>query len=542
MRLKARSRHSRKEIPARTFLNKEDGAATVFIVVMFALMIAFTGMVIDVGRIMNIHSQANSYVDRVALAAAAELDGDLGAMERAVRAGVGDATDGPVVPEGFRFSLSGDNAVGVARMVFMSAITDDDIDPYARSPLAGDAVLCEWTPGGGFDCSASGLDEVEADLEASFVLVEATTETENYVMFPIAAALAPGIATDASVAPQAVAGFRREVCNIVPLFLCNPNEELAGSGAPFITPAGVQIHGKMGEQYFSGNFGIIKSFTGNGASDWRDAMARVDPNTSCISGTLEAKGGSNTGPVKQGMNVRFDIFDGPMSKTDPQYVPAANVTKGLAVATNGNNAGCTNGNNPELADTIPLPRDNCFVNGTGVGCTDSPASGDPHRFGDGEWDRDGYWTANHPTVAPGARPAGWDTWTRYQTYRYEISTDNLYGGSDNPGLVNVVGEEQGNPTCSQATPSTDVRKDRRVLIVAVANCVQNAGTIGNNRPIPVEEFAKVFVTEPIGIDDYDDLYPNGEPSDNKDIYYEMIGVVDPGDDDGILHEYPVLYR
>ncbi len=519
---------------ALTFMNNEQGAATVFIVIMFTLLIAFAGLIIDVGRIMNIHSQAHSYVDRTALAAAAELDGKTGSMTRAVRAAFGDGSAGPLVPTGFRFSLSGDNAVSIARMVFFSAITDDDPDPYARSPLPGDSPVCDWTPDAGLNCSAYSLTVAEADLIAAFVMVEATTETENYIMFPIAAALAPGMSTEASVAPQALAGFKREVCNIVPLFLCNPNEELSGSGAPFSTPSGVQIHGKMGEQYFSGNFGIIKSFDGNGASAWRNAMARVNPNTSCVSARFEAKGGSNTGPVKQGMNVRFDIYDGPMDKDDPELVPAANVTKGIAVATNGQNAGCANGNNPELTgDTIPFPRDDCFVNGTGVGCTDVPQAGDSNRFGDGEWDRAGYWAANHPGDP---QPAGYATMSRYDVYRHEIETE-----PGEPGLVDET-SESGYPTCSGAMPNTDPRADRRVLVVAVANCVANASQLGNNRPVPVEEFAKVFMTEPIGIDDYDALYPNGEPSDNKDIYYELIGVIDPGDDDGILHEFPVLYR
>ena len=212
----------------QSFARSEEGAITVLVIILFTLMIGFTGMVIDVGRIMNIHSQANSYVDRVALASAAELDGEVGAMQRAVDAGDGA---GVIIPSGFRLSLSGDNEVDVARMVFLSEITDDDGDPYARSPLPGDTVLCEWTSVGGLDCSESGLDEADADRQASFVMVEASTETENFIMFPIAAALSPGLATQASVAPQALAGFRQEICNVPPLAICNPYEAPGGGGA-----------------------------------------------------------------------------------------------------------------------------------------------------------------------------------------------------------------------------------------------------------------------------------------------------------------------
>ena len=40
----------------------------------------------------------------------------------------------------------------------------------------------------------------------------------------------------------------------------------------------------------------------------------------------------------------------------------------------------------------------------------------------------------------------------------------------------------------------------------------------------------MFLTEPVG-----------EPPD-QNIWAEMLGVVDPGDESGILHDYPMLYR
>jgi hypothetical protein len=511
------------------FSQNDSGAVTVFVVVMFVLMIGFTGMIIDVGRIMNIHSQASSYVDRAALTAAAELDGKSDALDRAVRAAMGDGQAGPLVPTGFRLSFSGDNAVTASRIVFLSAITDDDQDPYARSPFSGDTPVCEWTPDGGFDC-----DVAEASAAAAFALVEATTETESYIMFPIARIFAPGIATQASVAPQALAGFKQEVCNVVPLFMCNPGESTNGVGSPFSATPGQQILGKMGDSYTPGNFGIISSFEGNGAADWRNAVGRVNPNTSCISATLTTKPGSSTGPVDQGLNVRFDIFSGPMNSNDPKLVPAPNVAKGLAVQGNG----CIS-NNPSLTgDTRPLPRDQCFFDNTN--CADSPPLGEPNRFGSGDWQRDedsdgneDYWQHSHPGDP---EPLGYANMTRYQLYRHEIDTA---GGS--PGLVDEP-SEQGAPTCSSEIPNTDSRADRRVLIVASANCIEHEDELRGRSSVPVLKFVKVFMTEPIGVTAYDTLYPAFGNNDNKTLFYEFVSEVDPGDDDGILHEYPVLYR
>lgn len=523
-----RSAQSSGRFVVAAFAESERGAATVFIVVMFTLMIAFSGMVIDVGRIMNIHSQASSYVDRAALAAAAELDGEAGAMTRAVRAAFGDGVDGPLVPEGFRFSLSGDNAVSISRMVFFSSITDDDGDPYARSPLPGDVEVCDWTLAGGFDCSAYGLTEAEANAVAAFVLVEATTETENYIMFPIAAVFAPGIATEASVAPQAVAGFRQEVCNAPPLAICNPYENPGGGGA-FNPIIGQQILLKTkgsGASWAPGNFGLLQlsSDAGgtlcNGASGSaafiRCVLSLENPNTRCVSTRVSTSPGEKQ-TIHNGLNVRFDIYDPPLSRTDPNTPPSANVTKGVTFDGNNcqtNKLEAAEEGSPE--ETTALPRDPCFSNDTCAG-----ASGEP-RFGDGVNDAilNDYWLTNHGVTLPGALSGG----TRYDVYRYEIDTPDMTDKS-------AIGGEDGNPSCSTAAPVNNPLLDRRVLIVAVMNCIEH-GVSGNSANVPVEDFMQVFLTEPIGY----------EAANEDDIYGEVLGVVDPGADDGVLHEFPVLYR
>jgi len=518
----------------RAFVRAEDGALTVFIVIMFVAMVGMIGLIIDVGRILNIHSQASSYVDRAALTAAAELDGEPGALQRAVRAAIGDAAAGPLIPTGFRLSFSGDNAVSAARIVFLSAITDDDADPYARSPFPGDTPVCEWTPGGGIDCGAFGFTQADADAVAAFALVEATTETEDYIMFPIAAVFAPGIATQASVAPQALAGFKQEICNIPPLAICNPYEDPGGGGA-FTPIIGQQILLKMqgsGATWAPGNFGLLQMFADAGGNNCNGApgsaafircvLSLRNPNTRCISTRVNTSPGEKN-TIHNGLNVRFDIYDPPLSRTNPATPPAGNVTKGKTF----NGMNCQTNKLEESASTTELPFDSCFETDTCAGSAGGPRFGDglgPGALAD-------YWMTNHGAALPPALSG--PGVTRYDAYRHEIATELAYGGTDNPGIVDqsAVGDENGRPTCSTATPITQSLRDRRVLTVAVMNCIQH-GVQGNSTNIPVEDFLEIFLTHEV---------PH-EGADEDGLFGEMLGVVEPGADDGILHEFPVLYR
>lgn len=522
---KRRSGVTARRAPRRASadLANEAGTVTIFAVVAFAMLIVFIGLLVDVGRVMSVHSQANSYADRVALAAATELDTRLSALTRAINAAQGAIAH---VDPGFRLTLSGDNTVGVRRLTFMSALGPDAEDPYARSPLPGDVVTATWDADAGL-VYAAGWDAASANRETSFVLVDVTRETENYIFFPIVAGLVPGIDTQATVAPQAVAGFERQVCNVPPLMICNISEATQGPGAPFNPPRGQMIRAKMqggGAGWAPGIFGVLDAPGATGAAAVRDYMARVTPNTQCVKAEADVKPGQNTGPVAQGMNVRFDIYDGPMNgnRASAEYAPAANVTKGLRSNCDAN----------ESTTSTPMPRDNCFMPagawpdgvpaGSGTGCT---VYGGVGRAGDGEWARNEYWTTNH---AGEAQPSGYESMTRYDVYRHEIENEP-------PGLVDTA-EEKGWPTCSSAAPITNPAQDRRVLPIAVVNCIEHQDILnGNAENVPVETYAEVFLTEPIGNSAW-------WGANNDDVWLEVIGVVRPNLPASILREYPVLYR
>lgn len=483
----------------------------------------FAGLVFDVGRIYNLHSQSQSYVDNVALAAAAELDREVGAIQRAIRAAVGDGQRDALLNTGFRFSLSGDTSVGVQSLLFLDVIADDP-DPGVYSPIVGDNVLCTYEAGA---LSCDGITQAEADTRVQFILVNATTETEDFILFPIAGMFIPDFREDASVAPQAMAGFSSSICNFPPMAICNPYEsQVAPYGGDYISIIGQQILMKSkgsGSSWSPGDFGFLDPPAGsgsglcgnpNGTAYLRCILGLVEPNTQCVSTVVDIRPGQAVS-AHVGINMRFDIYDPPLTnkKNDPNFAPSANVTKGKTHLPNQCRLNQLD-DPPVGSETVALPRDSCFSLGT---CAQT-GDGSP-RLGNGITNVEllDYWLTNHGVALPGSLLGG----TRYDVYRYEI--DNTIPNESPLG-------ENGNPTCASSSIS-DPTRDRRLLVMAVINCLEH-GVNGNASDVPVIAFAKMFFTEPVGI----------EGAGFDDIYAETLGVIEAGDADGILHDYPVLYR
>jgi hypothetical protein len=124
-----------------------------------------------------------------------------------------------------------------------------------------------------------------------------------------------------------------------------------------------------------------------------------------------------------------------------------------------------------------------------------------------------------------------------------------------PGLVDLANDEKGAPACYTGNVAPDLNPDldRRLLYVAVVNCLQNAAVLGQG-PVPVKAYAKVFMTEPVGNTDWNNKSQTITPAsgtpysitwgavDINDMTIEIADVVKPNDTSGHLHVYPVLYR
>jgi len=542
----------------RRLLSETRGSMTVPAIFFFTILMAFGGLVIDIQRVYGVHGQMQAYVDNVALAAAAELDGLTsggGAINRAFRAAIGANGAGPLITGSQNFMTN--PSLNVLRVTFLSSL-DTDPGPLGVTPTnlenSNNWVLCYWENGAWNNNCATDLAKIRS---ANFVEIRAVPRTVNYVVLPIADAIGQmfgqgPIVSQATVALRATAGYLVESCNSIPLMFCNPNEATQ-TGAPFVP--------NVGQMYYAGietgtlrpaDFATIQAFAGNGANEIRQAFARVNPNTFCFS-RVKVKPGVQFGPVSQGLNVRLDVYDGSMSQgetSDPEYRPAPNVLKGYVA---GGNACNLNLNNDESEDSIPFPRDNCFMNAVpgGLGGTGCVNVNSLPKMGNGNWARAEYWSQNHPTVNPPTAtingvsyidpinsPIG--GWTRYQTYRYEI---------DNNLFVDPNRDESAVPACysGSVAPSTDPDLDRRVVVAAVVNCVADNARLNGNIGVPAKIYAKLFLTEIVASSYWDDTAaprPAGldwkDPPSNSGIWAEMIGIVPPNEE--VLHVYPVLYR
>lgn len=540
------------------FLTQDSGTVTIFAVIGFAMVMIIVGLVLDVGRVMNVHSQASSYADRVALTAAAELDGRTSALARAVNAARGENAQ---VDNGFRLTLSGDNTVEVERIVFMSTLSDDPADPFARSPLPGDVVVGSWSRTA--PNTINPVDPVQraiADRRAAYVLIETTEEKERFLFFPLLGDLVP-MPEEATVAPQAVAGFNRRVCNSAPIMMCNINEapSLAGTGAAFTYDRTRMIRSRLKTVGTNWEPGMIALLPHPG-SNVRNDMARVDPNTSCAGGRVTPFSAGNTelDQFRDGINTRFDMYDASTYavRNTEQYAPAPNVNKGFGFNREPNSCSIY-----KSSGSTPMGRDRCFMPG-GVWPEGQPGggsncawSGFRTGYGRGDWHRGdavrrndgdpalGYWNYNHWNDGPNPNddaddpgpdplPPGYATMSRYDLYRWELENA--------PTGLPWWTQETAAPRCANnAAPVEDQYRDRRVLPVAIVNCMANLARLNDGQSVPVEGYAEVFLTEPMSASSSSLRWWDAR---DADLYLEVIGVVRPGLQASTLREYPVLYR
>jgi hypothetical protein len=219
------------------------------------------------------------------------------------------------------------------------------------------------------------------------------------------------------------------------------------------------------------------------------------------------------------------------NRTDANFAPAANVTKGICQI-NGGSGNCKTSTSacqlnsfsidPTAASKqlVRLPRDTNIQSDGNNGTV---------RFGNATWSASTYWAANHPGVSYPSGSLG-STPTRYAVYRYEIDNALIPNKSGGSG-------ENGGPICSSQTPINTPNRDRRTLIMSVVNC-KASGLHGSQSNVPVVAYVKMFVTEPMGLD-----ASGGTSSGNvNNIYGEVEGVIKPGDVTGTLHQSPLLYR
>lgn len=440
--------------PNATLACDERGTILVLWAVVLGVVLGFVALSFDLGRASITKSELQSFADSVALASAGELDGTDDAITRANAAAA-------LILDSQSFGNTSRTLQGAVSYTLT----------YFRSLPASDLTT---------------MTDVTTDPKAAAYVRVAVTPTVVESTFGSAfAALTDRQNRDYSFGATAVAGLSIMACDITPMMFCLPSPDYtadANIGDMILLRAG-----RQGAAWGPGDFGFLDP-TGasidpagpcaglRGANLKICQIAAVDNITQCFNQRgVDMEPGQKNGTHEAMFNVRFDIYRSSLNgeRNDPDYAPAPNVIKGVLPGNNG----CFGNNAPLSPNTVPLPRDTCFSSGA---CS---------RIGDGNWSagRTNYVNRNYgvPSGAANTRDPHPSASTRYAYYLAEIAA----AGSGNI-LSNRA--ETGRPTCSphRAGP------DRRIITVAGIDCAANS-IRGSANNVPVKEFFKIFLTEPI---------------------------------------------
>ena len=520
---------------ARCFLKPEGGGVAIYVALVSAVMMGFGALVLDLGRLFTLQTELQNAADAAALAGAAELDGTTGARARARIA----ATTALPIDNRQTFAPGGADVTfdPTDDIHFFSALSPNDFDdPLTDTPAIGDA-------------------------DAYYIEVIARARQIDYLLAPALAAV-PGGDGNAPLSGQAsavaVAGFNSVVCNFPPLMICNPAEALPTPSTSFTMVAGqlIQLKARGGSGHWTpGNFGLLDPPSGNqGTPAVMENIATASP-LGCYSAKVDLRTGAASNPISKAFNVRFDMYENPgyggNAKNQNKYKPAPNVTKGKYKS--GNKFIDYPAAIPaEPAIGLGMPRHPCFKADTCEAEIEAdildwnhprfqpPAEPKPDHQ-EAFWAD--YWATNHPLSDFGSLYThdldtnGDGIVTRIEVYEWENNTTNVPVGDTNgdgfdtdidADVLSSSTGENGNAMNYGGSESPDVT--RRLMPVAIINCIADGPMNGNTDNVPVVAFAKMFLTHA------------ATGGSDQTIYAEMVGVLQPGIDDVILHDIIQLYR
>lgn len=513
----------------KRFIRSEDGFVYVLVLLFLPVFFGVALLVIDIGRGNNAHSDLYAAADAVALAGARELDGGTDAITRAKAAMAElDNTVSMLAPAGdeVHIDLKYEDANGNEfTAIFLKDIPSDDATPITQT----------WV----------NDNYATTGPEAKYVYVSVRSRNLGTVFFnPINM-----LRDDVPVSASAVAMAKSAACNVTPLYICNPFE---GDGLTDLQTAFSQgqlhgrlfkLHPKGNDTERPGNFGFLEVLTNPGADAIRDIFAG-DYNPTCYDAeTVTTKPGASTS-IGQGINVRFDIFDGPYSPKN--YRPDVNVRKGFVPKNLNNPKACDTElwEDPDETDDIwsGFPENDTMVTPTqgALGAT----------IGEGNWDYLTYWDLNHsiPYPVSDIEPAfnnvtgpGAVGPSRYDIYLYETENAETLNTLDHEGEWFTWDDppqgETGQPICSQATNNAlEPEEGRRVIFAAIIDCLAQAGQ--GKTTFDVNSYASIFLASPMKKDP-------ANPSEDASIDVEIIDITGWGGNgtlDTFIRDEAILVR
>ena len=504
----------------------KSGAVAATVGLSLFALVAAGGIAFDYARLATLDTEMQNAADQAALAAATQLDGEVGAIARAIAAAQGLVANQTLLAND---GNSADRSINVPTVVFYAT---------KAAAEAANGTNCPTT-------NAISPTSTGADAAAKFVCVRTMDRVARYALTPIVAAFSSN-----NVSAMAVAGLGSAICKIPPLMMCNPQEgedpanPLAFNIANYVGK-GLRLVEGGGGSWAPGNFGYLQTGLQPGAAALEYALGANNPPGDCLSTEgVTTKPGESTS-VTDGINTRFDIYENGLTNacTMGSCSPALNVRKDVVRPDGSTNFGFKTGNDPW---DLP-PEDNQYLPDPTTGQESSPwptSMGHPRdichardadqndaecggRMGDGNWDRNLYFFVNHgpngsglftPSVT-GTPDANWqnivslddfadahgidlDDITRYQVYLWEI--EQIEDGVLNPypshtvvkGANSVTYRNHVEPVPPHAGVGASASQlDRRISAIAVVNCTANS-VAGQSKNVNVSKWVEVFFVEP----------------------------------------------
>lgn len=508
---------------ASALLGDEQGAVAVTYALALTGLIVIAGVAFDFARMAGLSSELHNAADQAALAAATQLDGSANAIADATTAASNLVANKTVLAN----EPGGSPAITIAGLTFYSSY-----DPS----------------------TGTGITTTDP-TQANFVRVAVNAREAYYAYTAIA-----GLFSSGAISAAATAGLGSSICKVPPVFMCNP----AGSGDFNVSSyigKGLALIGNTGGNYTPGNFGWLQSSAGPGASQLRQEIGQLVPAVDCQPATgVTTEPGQDTS-VLDAVNTRMDIYASTMnsscgsgtascpssanSRTDlvnarpPKKCAIQNKGWQLPATPYAAPSKTTPMTNAQAAALSPMgyPPDMCHSYNDASGCTSISGTS---FIGDGNWDRNAYFTSNrassyptYPSSGTVGQQAAWmssvygtSTPTRYQVYRNDAANAATRLVSQQDGTTGNYSFPTPAPACDASggvpvgggTVSGQSVADRRVISVAVLDC--RGGIAGKTTDVQVVRWVDVLLVQPTNIS-----RPNGDgsTSNSKDVYVEVVG-------------------
>lgn len=428
---------------------RQRGAYLAMMAVLVVALVGISALVLDLGRVLALRGDMQAAVDAAALAAALELDGHTGARERARSA----ARELLAHDSGFaevNDLLGADGLPDDAFQFFCVIGAATDVDPGAE----GFGDFC-----GGSEAEPGKFGAV-TDEDAHYVRITLSPAlageerfTARLFFLPVLRVFGEGERDSVGLVTRALAGRAFYFCNFPPMAICDPFEPMGSRFRDEMTEGGhIQLKQQGSNQWSHGNFGFLEPGTGGaGASDVAPYLAD-EGILGCEPPVVTTKTGNMSNKTAAALNTRFDAYGEPPAAPFNQpdawqlWPPAPNVTE------------------------YPL---------------DSSTEMTDARFGQGDWDFDNYWAAEHPALPA---PNGWSNSSlpsRWDVYNWEI--DN--------GAVPASGTPDPTHLHTGAYPPAVSDAGRRLFYVAVLSCEALGLTGGKSDAVVFapDGFARIFM-------------------------------------------------